>query len=345
VLNDRARGLWADILGELAPELTQAIGARGNHVPCPVHGGKDGFRVFNDFLETGGGVCNTCGIFRNGVKLLAWLKSFSEKQAVMAIYRYLDGNWPSLDVRPVRKLVFQDKVDPSKALASIKKIWDGCVPISGTLAETYLKNRGIPVESISRRLLFHPSLDYLHRVDGKFKKIGAYPAMVAAIQIPNDKCVCLHRTYLSEKGAKADVAGSAKKMTMRSSPSRGGGIRLFTGHDGILAVAEGIETALAVRAGTGLPVWAAVSATLMENMEMPEGTHSLHIFADKDANGCGAKAAEKLLLKALKAGVKATIHIPTLPVPAGSKGVDWLDVWNKQGRNGFPRSVLSIRRR
>ena len=61
MLSEKARGLWADILGELAPELMPAIEAGADHVPCPVHGGKDGFRVFNDFQETGGGVCNTSG--------------------------------------------------------------------------------------------------------------------------------------------------------------------------------------------------------------------------------------------------------------------------------------------
>jgi len=68
---DRARGLargrWDSILGSLAPALLPAIDADGRrHVPCPVHGGKDGFRFFKGMAETGRAICNTCGHFMMG---------------------------------------------------------------------------------------------------------------------------------------------------------------------------------------------------------------------------------------------------------------------------------------
>ena len=340
MVSDEAKGLWAEILSDLAPELSQAIEAGGDHVPCPVHGGKDGFRVFNDFQLTGGGVCNTCGSFASGVRLLAWIKQITPREAARMIHLWLEGDRAGT-ATPARKRVEFREPDPSKARASILQIWSGCTDLQGTVAERYLLNRGIPLASISRRLRFHPALTYSEKVDGRWRRVGSFPAMVAPIQLPDGLGVCLHRTYLSEQGTKAKV-GSPKKMTMRSALSRGGAIRLFTPR-GVLAVAEGIETALAVRAATGLPAWAAVSATLMESLEVPEGVHEVHIFADKDENGRGRRAAEVLAKRLRRAGIEGAIHLPTGRVPEGSKGIDWLDVYVKHGASGFPRVTGEIR--
>ena len=48
-------GLWLYVLLDLAPQLEDAVKNLGRHVPCPFHGGKDGFRLFSDAAETGGG--------------------------------------------------------------------------------------------------------------------------------------------------------------------------------------------------------------------------------------------------------------------------------------------------
>lgn len=341
MISDEAKGLWADILSDLAPELSQAIEAGGNHVPCPAHGGKDGFRVFNDFHTTGGGVCNTCGSFAGGVVLLAWIKQVTPREAARMIHRWLEGERTGAAAAPARKRVEFKEPDPSKARASILQIWSGCTDIQGSVAERYLLSRGIPLSAISRRLRFHPALAYSEKVEGRWRRVGEFPAMVAPIQLPDGLGVCLHRTYLSEQGVKANV-GSPKKMTMRSALSRGGAIRLFSPRS-VLAVAEGIETALAVRAATGLPAWAAVSATLMESLEVPEGVREVHIYADKDGNGRGFKAAQVLAKRLARAGIRGAIHVPTGKVPAGSKGIDWLDVYAKHGAGGFPRVTEAIR--
>ena len=40
-----ARGRWVAVLQALAPELDAALAKPGRHVGCPVHGGRDGFRL------------------------------------------------------------------------------------------------------------------------------------------------------------------------------------------------------------------------------------------------------------------------------------------------------------
>ncbi|MBW2135795.1 MAG: hypothetical protein JRG72_11325 [Deltaproteobacteria bacterium] len=67
-IREQARGRWSRILLTLAPELETAVQKAPRHVPCPVHGGKDGFRLFGDWEETGGGICNTCGNFPSGFR-------------------------------------------------------------------------------------------------------------------------------------------------------------------------------------------------------------------------------------------------------------------------------------
>jgi hypothetical protein len=57
----QAVGRWDQIALRLAPEIARAAERPGKiHIDCPLHGGRGDFRVFRDFLETGGGIC-TCG--------------------------------------------------------------------------------------------------------------------------------------------------------------------------------------------------------------------------------------------------------------------------------------------
>ena len=78
-------GQWLQVLAALVPELDAAIARKGRHVACPVHGGRDGFRLFKDAEYTGGGVCNTCGIFHDGFELLSWINGWNFAQSVEAI--------------------------------------------------------------------------------------------------------------------------------------------------------------------------------------------------------------------------------------------------------------------
>ena len=75
-VKEDVRGRWERVLLALAPQLKAALERTGKHVPCPVHGGRDGFRIFPDVAETGGGICNTCGSFANGFALLMWINGW-----------------------------------------------------------------------------------------------------------------------------------------------------------------------------------------------------------------------------------------------------------------------------
>ena len=66
--------------------------------------------------------------------------------------------------------------------------------------------------------------------------------------------------------------------------TNGGAIQLDAAAE-TLAVAEGIETALAVRVATGLPVWATSSAGVMARLIVPAEVHLVVICADHDQAG------------------------------------------------------------
>ena len=71
---------------------------------------------------------------------------------------------------------------------------------------------------------------------------------------------------------------------MLSSGIDGAAVRLFEPGDE-LAIAEGIETALAVHLGTGKPVWAALSCGNLEKLWIPDSVARVCIYADNDADG------------------------------------------------------------
>jgi len=98
--------------------------------------------------------------------------------------------------------------------------------------------------------------------------------------------------------------------------TNGGAIRLYAPGE-TLAVAEGIETALAVRCATGLPVWATYSAGGMARLIVPDEVRLVVICADHDP--AGLEAARVLAWRLLAEQHRVKILTPDTP------GADWAD--------------------
>ena len=92
VVREAARGHWDAIFCALAPMLKAAMQQPGKHVPCPVHEGKDGFRLFPDYAEAGSCVCNTCGSFRDGFETLEWLHGWGFAETLEKVAHVLGLN-------------------------------------------------------------------------------------------------------------------------------------------------------------------------------------------------------------------------------------------------------------
>jgi putative DNA primase/helicase len=139
------------------------------------------------------------------------------------------------------------------------------------------------------------------------------------VQGPGGEARALHATFLDD-GCKANVP-EPKKFLGALAQLRGAAVRLYAPGE-TLAIAEGIETALAVRLLTGLPVWAALTERLMRSVVLPREVRRVHIFADRDRNGVGEEAARELGARMRREGRAVRIALPC------KMGEDFLDVLN-----------------
>jgi hypothetical protein len=190
--------------------------------------------------------------------------------------------------------------DATREIAFIR---ERALPMQATAAERYLLGRGLAVPD-GADLLFHPDLAH-------FEMRAGYPAMIGLVRNRTGDVVAVHRTYLHEDGdtvRKADIP----KPRMVLGKSGGSAVRLApVGQHGVLGLCEGIETGLAVMlACPGLPVWAALSTSGLEQAQLPPEARRIVILADNDASGAGVRAAEAAAAKLRLEGRDVFIALP-----------------------------------
>jgi len=329
-----ASGRWLGVLGALAPALAPALDRPGRHVPCPVHGGTDGFRLFRDADQTGGGVCNTCGTFPDGFALLMWVNGRSFPEVLQAIAHSLGLG---ADEAPPKTWACNCRPRPPErdresVIEALNRVWEHSLdPRENRAAplRLYLTRRGLSGVTLDGDVVrFHPALGYWRRNHhDELELVGRYPGMVALVTGSDGMPVTVHRTYLTPDGRKAPVPEPKKLMGYPGDRLVGGAIRLFPSAP-VLGVAEGIETALAVHLRTGMPVWSTVSAGLLARFEPPADTSLVVVWADRDRSGTGESAAMSLREQLLRRGIPVAVHLPPGPIPMGAKGIDWADVWS-----------------
>jgi phage/plasmid primase-like uncharacterized protein len=152
-------------------------------------------------------------------------------------------------------------------------IWRASQDIAGSLAEIYLRSRGIALSPLPS-LRFHPGL--------KHASGGVWPGMVAlVVHGETGEALAVHRTFLALDGrGKASV--DPPKMML--GPCRGGVVRLSDPCDALM-VGEGIETCLAAMQATGKPAWAALSTSGLRSLDLPLAMAKVIVLADGDAPG------------------------------------------------------------
>ncbi len=201
----------------------------------------------------------------------------------------------------------------AQRLAMCSGIFNQARTCEGTIAETYLAEvrgiEGLRFGKLKNTLRFHgevlysPSGDYL-------------PAIIAQIRGADGRALGIHRTYLCPDGSgKADV--NPNKMML--GPSAGGAVRF--GPDGpVIALAEGIETALSVARASRLTVWATLSTSGLKGLILPPPpvAEVVIICADNDEAGLSAAEDKAGQLEA-EGRVVSIIHPP-------SAGDDFNDV-------------------
>ena len=190
------------------------------------------------------------------------------------------------------------------------RLWAESAPIGGTLAEAYLRRRGLAV-AIPADLRFHGNCPM--RDDAG--EAVMMPAMIAAVRsFVDGKVVGVHRTGLRPDATKA------RKMML--GPCSEGAIML-SGRpdiDGPLGICEGIETGLAVIEAGRPPVWALGSSSGIASFPVIGGISHLSIWADADREGSpAALAVQSCARRWVADGVKTLIYRPKVA------GTDFLD--------------------
>jgi hypothetical protein len=181
--------------------------------------------------------------------------------------------------------------------------------ISGTLAEAYLRGRGItgPVDWPSLR--FHPRVYYRAHADAPHE---VWPALLAAVTNRDGSITGIHRTWLDPvHRTKAPLAEPRRAL----GHLLGNGVR-FGASDkpapaeaGVLAAGEGIETMLALKSVLpALPMIAALSANHLAALEFPAALRRLYVARDNDA--AGLLAAAQLHDRGTPAGIEVRDLVP-----------------------------------
>lgn len=189
--------------------------------------------------------------------------------------------------------------DNVKKQRAIDKIWNNSKPAIGSLVEAYLSHRGY-VSDIPINIRFHDQL--YHRISKSL-----HPAMICGITIwPDDEIKAILRTYLKDDGCdKAKI--SPNKMMLGN--VKGGAVR-FAPPSKSLVIAEGVETALSVSMSTGIPTWAALSASGMIGVVVPPLDITSEIIIAADNDEAGTRAAGKLANRLINNGYTVRIAIP-----------------------------------
>ncbi|KJC50724.1 toprim domain-containing protein [Bradyrhizobium sp. LTSP857] len=180
-------------------------------------------------------------------------------------------------------------------------------PVAGTLAEVYLRNRGIFASRDDGALRFHPRC-YYRPDEGAPTEI--WPALIARVTGLDGRITGAHRTWLDPDGFDIVRLGKAPIDTPRRSMGYllGNAVRFGTVDD-VLVAGEGIETILSLRCvAPTLPMVAALSANHVAALLLPLQLRRLYIAQDRD--GAGDFAVAALTKRALDAGIEA---IPLLP--------------------------------
>ena len=289
-----ARGNWKSILRQTGvPESALS----GKHSPCPGCGGKDRFR-FDDREGRGTWICSQGGgqpISGDGFSLLMHVQGLRFPEALRTVAEILGvtskNSGPQNEYRSKPSANVSGKTITHDANVHRKRIkavlrhsstdWTSDGPIG-----RYLISRGLGdiLKDRPRHLLESISLRY-YMHDGSY---SVHPGMVARISAADGTPLTLHQTFLTEDGKKASVDSVRKILPPISSTWNGGSIQLYEAGP-TLALAEGIESALAVRLMTGLPVWSGVTAGGLTHVAVPNGVMEVLIYPDYD--DAGLKAA------------------------------------------------------
>ena len=298
----RAQAGLADTISRYGVKLTPK--GREYVALCPFHSEKTPSFTVDE--EKGFFHCFGCGAHGDVIEFVMRFANRSFREAVEDLHGGHESTDPDITRRAAERQRraeaerhARDDHEARSRLEYARCLWRKAVPAPGTPAETYLRARGITIP-------IPPSLRYL--AAAKHKPTGlTFPVIIAGVQGVDGTMIGVHRTFLCRDGtAKASV----RDPRMSLGAVAGGAVRLARAN-GRLAVSEGIETGLSILQATGIPTWAALSATNMANVILPPDVQDVILGPDGD------KAGEVNSQKAARRFVQEGRTVRIVPAPEG----------------------------
>jgi hypothetical protein len=192
---------------------------------------------------------------------------------------------------------------PRKSIDAAARLFALTSPVPGTIAETYLRSRGITADLNLPMLGFLSNCFYRDESSDPPRHL---PALIARVTDLDGRLTGIHRTWLLANGSdKAQLPEPRKAL----GDLHGHGVR-FGGAEDVLAAGEGVETMLALRSVLAIiPMVAALSAAHLGALILPDRLKRLYIACDHDRAGLDAGLA--LANRAQDQGVTARLIVPT----------------------------------
>lgn len=275
----RARVRLSDLIGQSVKLVRNGREFKGL---CPFHSERTPSFTVND--DKGFGHCFGCGAHHDA---FSWVQEVRGVEFPLAVEELADlvglpmpEGWkrsgaprtPQRRRAPapvvVRGLSDEDRAARERdQRAKAYALWTAGRPVAGSLVEAYLGARGISTETSTRLqgVRFHPALPFWWTPPegGRPEKLGAWPAMIAAIVDGAGRFQALHQTWLADDGSDKRVIvapdGAAQPAKKVKGAAQGGAIRLTPLPEGVtsMAAGEGIETCASVLQALrfAVPVW------------------------------------------------------------------------------------------
>ncbi len=172
-------------------------------------------------------------------------------------------------------------------------------PVTGTIAETYLRRRRITARLSWSSLRFHPRCFCRPNADGPCEE---WPALLGVVTDERGKLFGLQRTWLArDGGGKAPLPEPRRAM----GNLLGHAVRFGAAED-VMAAGEGIETVLSLLSlFPAMPMAAALSAAHLSALVLPKSLRRLYLLRENDASG--ALAEKRLGQRCDNAGIELMV--------------------------------------
>ena len=208
---------------------------------------------------------------------------------------------------PVPETTPRPSPAPAGSPEAARRLFAASGPVVGTVAETYLRERGLTAFRDCTALRFHPRCYYRQDDEAPAGARTDWPAIVASITDVDGTMTGVHRTWLDPSGCRKAPVGTPRRAMGQL---LGNAVRFGSALD-VMAAGEGIETMLSLRRiMPTLPMVAALSANHLAALVLPSTLRRLYVARDNDP--AGQRAVDVLAEQAQGSGIEALALVPTL---------------------------------